>query len=125
MTGMDCLCGDVAEYVKDIHFKKHILCGWRCHACGEEYLHPGQAGFLSSLNSVKHLLSGESQDEARSGIIKELPREILDIFKFLSDDSLAITFDEESIVMRRIKPSFTTKNSAHVTRKRETAKLFS
>lgn len=74
--GMTCvMCKATAMPVK-LRFEGNNIDGWKCVKCGEEYLHPGQAEHILTLNKLRRESLSAKLGRIKSNLILRIPKAI-------------------------------------------------
>ena len=99
-NGLIChVCGEVAAPAK-IRLDAQTIDGWRC-ACGEEYLHPGQAQRLLFLNKIKNTKYSVKLGQMRSNLFLRIPTEVAQALELKKGKRVELTVGNDGEIRIR------------------------
>jgi hypothetical protein len=79
MKGMECTCGKIAKYVKNLKFNNCAIDGWKCDNCGEVYYNPEKAEKILLINKLKKHKYNLKLSQVKSNLVLRIPKEVSDV----------------------------------------------
>ncbi|MBI2672011.1 AbrB/MazE/SpoVT family DNA-binding domain-containing protein [Candidatus Woesearchaeota archaeon] len=102
MQGMNCACGKVAKYVKNLRFNNYDLDGWKCENCNETYFNPEKTEKILLLNKLKKHKFYLKLSRVKSNLILRIPKDVGDVLNLHNGDK--VEFSLSKIDNITIKP---------------------
>ena len=81
MKGMKCVCGEIANYSKNLKFNSYSIDGWVCKNCGGVYYNPEKAEKILLLNKLKKMRYSLKLSKVKSNLILRIPKEISEVLE--------------------------------------------
>ena len=91
------------KIVKDIHFNRYIINGWRCPSCGEEYLDPEKAQKILLLNKLQKQKFHLKLSQIRSNLIVRIPKEVSDVLEMKNGEEIEFSLKGDKIEIHTMK----------------------